>query len=78
VGASAAVTARRAACWHPAARAYLAHGGFDCARDDVIDAAVLLACALHWDRCLSLPERPGNDPKGLPMEILYLPAPARP
>lgn len=58
-----------------AARAWLEHGGFDCARDDVIDAAVLLACARHWDRCTSLPEPPRQDPKGLPMEIVHLAEP---
>ncbi|MBA1149379.1 DUF429 domain-containing protein [Ectothiorhodospiraceae bacterium WFHF3C12] len=54
------------------AEAFLEHGGFDCGRDDIIDAAVLLLAAIHWEQCLSVPEDPPADPKGLSMAIHYL------
>lgn len=57
------------------ASAFLAHGGFEAARDDVVDAFVLAMCARHPDRLRSLPEAPETDPKGLPMRMVYLSGP---
>jgi predicted RNase H-like nuclease len=53
--------------------AYLKHGGFDAQRDDIIDAFVAALCALHIDRCRTLPETPERDRHDLPMEMVYLP-----
>lgn len=58
------------------ADAFLEHGGFDCARDDIVDALVLLVAASRWSECVSVPAHPPVDPRGLPMAIHYLPAPA--
>jgi predicted RNase H-like nuclease len=55
------------------AAAFLAHGGFDAARDDVVDAFILAMCAQHPGRLRTVPEDPPADPKGLPMQMVYLP-----
>lgn len=54
------------------ASAFLAHGGFEAARDDVVDAYALALCAKHPGRWRTLPEDPPSDPKGLPMRIVYM------
>ncbi len=55
------------------ASAFLAHGGFEAARDDVVDAFVLALCARKPEQLLAIPEEPEIDPKGLPMQMHYLP-----
>ncbi len=55
------------------ASAFLAHGGFEAARDDVVDAFVLALCARKPTQLKTLPEEPETDPRGLPMQIVYLP-----
>lgn len=55
------------------AEAFLDHGGFDCGRDDILDAAVLLLSALHWDQAAMVPRDPSTDPRGLAMAIHYPP-----
>ena len=55
------------------ADAFLEHGGFEVARDDIVDAMVAALCARHIDECHTLPESPPIDSKGLPMEMVYLP-----
>lgn len=55
------------------ASAFLAHGGFEAARDDVVDAFVLALCARKPTRLKSLPQEPETDPRGLPMQMVYLP-----
>jgi predicted RNase H-like nuclease len=57
------------------ASAFLAHGGFEAARDDVVDAFVLALCAREPARLRALPEQKETDPQGLRMEIVYLPGP---
>jgi predicted RNase H-like nuclease len=57
-----------------AAGAFLEHGGYEVGRDDVLDALVLAFCASHAPDCITLPETPERDPKGLRMEMVYLPA----
>jgi predicted RNase H-like nuclease len=54
------------------AAAFLAHGGYEAARDDVVDAFVLAMCARHPGRLKTLPEEPPTDPKGLPMQMVYM------
>jgi predicted RNase H-like nuclease len=54
------------------ASAFLAHGGFEAARDDVVDAFVLALCARKPTQFRTLPEEPETDPKGLPMQMVYL------
>lgn len=55
------------------ASAFLAYGGFEAARDDVVDAFVLALCARKPTQLKTLPEEPETDPKGLPMQMVYLP-----
>ncbi len=55
------------------ASAFLAHGGFDAARDEIVDAFVLALCARWPGRLRDLPEEPETDPRGLPMRMTYLP-----
>lgn len=55
------------------ASAFLAHGGFEAARDDVVDAFILALCARKPTQLKTLPEEPETDPRGLPMQIVYLP-----
>lgn len=55
------------------ADAFLEHGGFDCARDDIVDALVLMVIGLRWSECVPVPAEPPVDPRGLPMAIYYLP-----
>ena len=55
------------------ASAFLAHGGYEAARDDVVDAFVLALCAGKPTQLKTLPEAPETDPKGLPMQMVYLP-----
>lgn len=55
------------------AAAFLAHGGYDAARDDVVDAFVLAWCAQHPGRLRTVPDDPPEDPRGLPMQMVYLP-----
>jgi predicted RNase H-like nuclease len=55
------------------AAAYLEHGGFDAARDDIVDALVAALTAAHADGCLTLPATPEVDAGGMPMEIVYWP-----
>ena len=66
-----------AARYPPAAdvvsKAFLEHGGFEAARDDILDALVAALCAERIDDCLTLPDTPEGDPKELPMEMVYLP-----
>ena len=54
------------------AAAFLAHGGFDAARDDVVDAFVLAFCAQHPGRLKTVPDDPPTDPQGLPMQMVYM------
>jgi predicted RNase H-like nuclease len=55
------------------ALAFLAHGGFEAVRDDVVDAFVAAVCARAATNLQTLPENPDTDPCGLPMEMAYLP-----
>ena len=55
------------------ASAFLAHGGFEAARDDVVDAFVLALCARKPTQLKTLPEEPETDPLGLPMQMVFLP-----
>ncbi|HHQ14583.1 MAG TPA: DUF429 domain-containing protein [Chromatiales bacterium] len=55
------------------ASAFLAHGGFDANRDEVVDAFVLALCARWPSRLRTLPAEPETDPRGLPMRMVYLP-----
>ena len=55
------------------ASAFLAHGGFEAARDDVVDAFVLALCARKPTQLKTLPGEPETDPRGLPMQMVYLP-----
>jgi len=54
------------------ASAFLAHGGFDASRDDVVDAFVLALAASRAKELASLPEKPEVDPHGLPMQICFV------
>lgn len=54
------------------ATAFLTHGGFEATRDDVVDAFALAICAQHPARLKTLPANPPIDPKGLPMQMVYL------
>ena len=54
------------------ASAFLAHGGFEAARDDVVDAFVLALAARKREQLLGLPAEAERDPKGLAMQIVYL------
>jgi predicted RNase H-like nuclease len=54
------------------ASAFLAHGGFEAARDDVVDAFVLALCARKPTQLKTLPEEPETDPRGLPMQMVFL------
>lgn len=51
--------------------AFLHHGGFECARDDVLDAMVLMVTARDWEQGATVPGHPPLDPCGLPMEIVH-------
>jgi predicted RNase H-like nuclease len=53
--------------------AFLMHGGFEAARDDVVDAFVLAVCARAAANLRSLPAQPQSDPRGLLMEMAYVP-----
>jgi predicted RNase H-like nuclease len=53
--------------------AFLTHGGFEAARDDVVDAFVAAICARAAPNLKTLPETPEDDLRGLPMEMVYLP-----
>lgn len=55
------------------ASAFLAHGGFEAARDDVVDAFVLALCACKPTQLKTLPEEPERDGRGLPMQMMFLP-----
>ena len=55
------------------ASAFLAHGGFDASRDDVVDAFVLALAATRGEELASLPAEPEVDAQGLPMRISYVP-----
>ncbi len=57
------------------ASAFLAHGGFEAARDDVVDAFVLALAAYKREKLRGLPTEAERDPKGLPMQIVYLTGP---
>jgi predicted RNase H-like nuclease len=54
------------------AAAFLVHGGFDAARDDVVDAFVAAVCARAAENLRTMPDEPKKDRRGLPMEICYL------
>lgn len=54
------------------ASAFLAHGGFDAGRDDVVDAFVLALAATRAEELADLPAEPEIDPQGLPMRISYV------
>lgn len=54
------------------ASAFLAHGGFEATRDDVVDAFALALAARHPGRWRRLPGEVVMDPKGLPMNIVYM------
>ena len=49
------------------------HTRNELALDDVVDAFVASLCARQIGECVSLPQQPEFDVKGLPMEIVYLP-----
>ncbi len=55
------------------ASAFLAHGGFEASRDDIVDAFVLALCARKPTQLESIPDVPEIDPKGLPMQMVLLP-----
>jgi predicted RNase H-like nuclease len=55
------------------AAAFLAHGGYDAARDDIVDAFVLALCAQHSGHLKTIPHDPPLDPKGLSMQMVYMP-----
>jgi predicted RNase H-like nuclease len=55
------------------AAAFLAHGGYDAARDDIVDAFVLALCARHPGRLKTVPNDPPLDPRGLSMQMVYMP-----
>jgi predicted RNase H-like nuclease len=55
------------------AAAFLAHGGYDAVRDDIVDAFVLALCAQHPGRLKTIPPDPPLDPKGLSMQMVYMP-----
>lgn len=57
------------------ASAWLAHGGYDAERDDIVDAYVLMYCAQRPADLRTLPLQPETDPLGLPMEVVYLQGP---
>ncbi len=57
------------------ASAFLAHGGFEATRANVVDAFVLALCARRPTQLRGLPPEPEKDPKGLPMQSMYLPGP---
>ncbi len=67
------LSARYPAAADVVAKAFLEHGGFDAARDDILDALVAALCAERIEECLTLPDQPERDPKELPMEMVYLP-----
>ena len=52
--------------------AFLTHGGFEAARDDVVDAFVAAICARAAANLQTLPEKPETDVRGLPMAMAYL------
>ncbi len=54
------------------ASAFLAHGGFEATRDDVVDAFALALCAKHPGRWRTVPETPAPDRRGLNMNIFYM------
>jgi predicted RNase H-like nuclease len=54
------------------AMAFLTHGEFDAARHDLVDAFVLALCARRAERLQTIPENPPTDPKGIPMQMVYL------
>lgn len=54
------------------ATAFLTHGGYEASRDDIVDAFVLTICAQQPARLKTVPEKPPLDPKGLPMQMVYL------
>jgi predicted RNase H-like nuclease len=54
------------------AAAFLAHGGYGAARDDIVDAFVLALGAQHPGRLKTVPDDPPLDPKGLPMQMVYM------
>jgi predicted RNase H-like nuclease len=54
-----------------AAKAYMHHGGFRVARDDVVDALVSAIAASWPGSFVSLPDEGQRDTAGLPMEIVY-------
>jgi predicted RNase H-like nuclease len=55
------------------AAAFLAHGGYDATRDDIVDAFALALCARHPGRLKTIPNDPPLDPKGLSMQMVYMP-----
>jgi len=59
------------------ASAFLAYGGYDAARDDLVDAFVMALCARQAPGLTTLPPNPPTDRRGLPMEIVYLPGPGQ-
>ncbi len=54
------------------ASAFLAHGGYDAARDDIVDAFILALCARHPASLRTVPDKPPGDPRGLPMQMVYM------
>ena len=55
------------------AAAFLTHGGYEAARDDIVDAFVAALCARSASELMTLPQEPELDRRGLRMEIAYLP-----
>lgn len=52
--------------------AWLTHGGWDVARDDILDAlAAAVTARFGFDALKTLPKAPKKDTKGLPMEMVY-------
>ena len=47
----------------------------DVERDDILDAMVNAVCAVHIDQALTVGDPSEVDEEGLPMEMVYWPAP---
>jgi len=52
-------------------RAFLKHGGFEAARDDIVDALVAALCAAYCEECQTLPAELELDAEGLRMQMVY-------
>jgi len=54
-------------------KALLQYRRYEVARDDILDALVAAYCASRIGDCSTLPGEPEIDPRGLRMEMVYLP-----